>query len=1131
MSKFYTSKLLVSGALRFTHGRRTILLVVIIMLIHLSGYSQNESFIINMQDASLKEVMRAIKKQSGYSFLYQDDLIADYGRRDFYIDTNGIEAVMNLLLTGTKLTYEVTDDVIVLKEEVKAKAQTPIAFQVTGVVKDNKGEPLPGVSVFVKGATRGTVTDNQGRYSLDVTEGDVLVFSFIGFTKVEMPVSAQSTIDVVLEEDITALSEVVVTGYQDIRKESFTGRTVTVSGTELKKVNPVNIFQSIQTFDPSFRIMQNNIVGSNPNRLPDINVRGATGLPTDATQLDRSNLTTNPNLPTFILNGFEVSMQTIYDLDVNRIESITLLKDAAATAIYGSRASNGVLVITTKTPEDGKLQFSYNYELNASTPDLSVYDVLNASEKLEYEYLAGVYDASRNKNVIRQEEYDQLYYNKKRQVLRGIDSYWLSEPVETAIGHKHSLTIEGGAKSLRYGITGQYQTLPGVMKESERKRYGGEVYLSYVLNDKFTFKNSTSIAQVNAQESPYGSFEDYVRMNPYYAKRDTNGQVLRVLDEWNRKYRDDGGGERTTKDAVLNPLYDAQLSSFNKNKYTQIINSFSANWNITNGLLMKGLISLTKYNFSQDQFISPFANRYYNYSNSDLNKRGQYYYKQDDETTIDGNLLLSYNTSIANHIINASVGANVREFKSSEKAFYARGFTNDKFDNIGFASSYYDNDSPFGLDETDRLVGSFLTVNYSYADRYLLDLTGRLDGSSKFGTDKKYAPFWSAGIGWNLHKEAFLLNSSLINQLRITASTGLTGGVSFPPYLGKTTYAYYTDWYSTGVGATYLAYGNDNLKWQRTQNYDIGVDIVLLNNRFTISPTYYYKLTKDLITDISVAPSMGYASYKDNLGELENRGYELALKLDVYRNKDWNISLNANLTRNENKLRSISNALTRFNKDADEKQNDEEYKSVPLLRFTEGRSLETIYAVRSLGIDPENGKEIYLKKDGSLTYDYDVNDIVPVGDKTPSLYGFFGATASYKNLMLFVSFYTHFGGDQYNQTLIDRVENADPRYNVDQRVLDQRWKKPGDNTFYKDIADLGTTRATSRFVQPDKVLELKTVSLSYDAPTFIERKLGMQMLRFVATANDAWRWSAITMERGIEYPFARSFTFSIQTRF
>lgn len=1115
-------------------GKRRILFVILFISSSLLGYAQkqNETFVINMRDASLKEVMKAIRKQSGYSFLYQDDLIANFGRRDFSIDTNGIDAVMRVLLLGTSLTYEVENNVIVLKKDGKVPTSGQVQnLTVTGLVTEaNTGQPLPGVSVFVKGTARGTVTGADGRYSLEAGVNETLVYSFIGFTTVDVQVDGRSVIDIVLHENAEQLGEVVVTGYQEIRKESFTGRVVTVSGEDLRNLNPTNIFQSIQAYDPSFRIIENNLLGSDPNRLPEFNVRGATALPNSSAGVDRSDLRSNPNLPIFILDGFEVPMQTVYDMDLNRIESINLLKDAAATAVYGSRAANGVMVITTRIPPEGKLRISYVYDVTVSAPDLTVYDVLNAREKLEYERLAGLYDndSKINWNTLNQDDYDVLYYEKKKLVEMGVDSYWLSEPVKTVVGHKNSLMVEGGSESVRYGITAQFQTDPGVMKGSERKRYGADVYLSYNLNSNLMFRNQLSVSEVIAEESKYGSFREYVKMNPYYPKRDADGRVIRVLDEWVR--RTEGSGRRVSE-PTMNPLYDASLSSFDRTKYNQISNNFSINYRIIEGLLLKGQLAVIKRNQVHDKFISPLANRYYLYSGSNLKNRGEYFFDQNDHTSVDGQATLSYLKSFGNHTVNATLGGNIQDKTTDIKEVRARGFTNDRFDNIGFANSYYDNDSPVGFASTERLVGSFLSVNYSFKDKYLFDLTGRLDGSSAFGADNKVARFWAAGIGWNIHREKFMNSMSAINLLRITANTGMTGSVQFAPYLAKTTYQYYREWYSTGVGAEYLSFGNDALTWQRTNNYDINADAVLFNNRLSISPSYYIKRTEDMIADISVPPSLGFNSYTDNLGEIENKGYELDLAIVVVRNANWNISLTGSLRHNTNKLTKISNRLKGYNDKADGRQDEAQNQGIPLLRFYEGQSLQTIYAVRSLGIDPENGKEIFVKRDGTLTYEYDVRDIVPSGDETYKLYGFFGGNASYKNFLLHLSFYTHTGGELYNTTLVQRVENADPRYNVDQRVLDSRWKNHGDETFYKDIADINPTRVSSRFIEPNKVVELKAIQLSYEAPSSLYSKLRMQQLRLSLTMNDAWRWSAIKMERGIDYPFERSFTFSLLTRF
>ncbi|MDJ1482974.1 SusC/RagA family TonB-linked outer membrane protein [Cytophagaceae bacterium YF14B1] len=1124
------------------------------------GQTLDQSVSLSVKNAELRDVLKQIQAQTRVRFVYSPNSINVDQKVSVQAANEKLDVILKEVLSTLDIQFKLVKDRVILSKnpEPAIKAQITSVIEqkesaligqkaapivVSGKVTDDKKDALPGVSVLIKGTTIGTTTDGEGNYRLSIPEEyskGALVFSFIGFTSSEVPINNQTTINVALVTNVKSLNEVVVTGYQEIRKESFTGTAITISGDDLKKVNPLNFLQSLQTFDPSFRITQDNTFGSNPNKLPDITVRGASGLPSsssgtqsDDNSMSRRSLATNPNLPTFILNGFQVGIQTIYDLDWNRVESITLLKDAAATAVYGSRAANGVVVITTKKPKEGQLRFSYNYDMSVTGPDLTVYNVLDARDKLEYERLAGLY-TSKQAYQMTDDEAAKLYYQKKYTVESGVNTYWLSEPVKTALEHNNSLSLEGGSNVLQYNLTARYQTLKGVMKGSGRNRFGADVNLAYNIDNKFFFTNNLSVTNVVANESPYGKFEDYIRMNPYYAKKDANGNLIREVDSWNTSgiVNNDGDQGLVVK-SVLNPAYDASLSSFDKSAYTQIINSFAVNWNIASGINLRGQLSIAKQRTASDIFKSPLSNEFYSYKGDDLKKRGRYTYGGKDETTLDGNMVLSFNKAVSSHFVNASLGTNLRDYSNDYKDFTVMGFANDKFDNVGLANRYSDDDKyrPTGYQSTERLLGAFAAVNYSLSDKYLLDLNARLDGSSKFGTKNKFAPFWAAGIGWNLHKEGFLIGSPVINQLKLRASTGLTGEVSFEPFLARTTYEYYSDWYSSGAGAVYKAYGNESLKWQRTRNYDLGMELQLLKGMIYISPRYYYKLTQDLLADIVVPPSAGFSSYKANLGFMENKGWELNLRSTLIKKKNWDLSVFVNMTHNTNTIKKISESLKKYNDEIDKQQENPDYQGTPLLRYKEGESINSIYAVQSLGIDPENGKEIFVKKDGSLTYIYSVKDIVRVGDTSPDAEGFFGGTLSVKNFFLTVNFYTKFGGDLYNQTLVDRIENADPRYNVDKRVLTSRWKQPGDHALFKDITDWNSTRASSRFIQKDNVIELRSVNLTYETPRSLAKRLHMQSLRFMVTTNDIWRWSAVKMERGIDFPFARTVSFSIQTRF
>lgn len=1110
--------------------------LLLVCCLQVAATTNAQKVTLSEENVPLKKVLTQIKKQTGYTFFLNESLLRNSQAVTINVQDKPLQAVLDQCFSNQPLSYHIVNKTIVIS---KKEDPTPLPIfnapppvvEISGKVTEaESGNAVEGASVQVKGSARGTVTDKKGNFNITAEPGAVITISFVGFETQEITVkeSTKLTVKMVSKTAKDPLSGVIITGYQQIKKESFTGTSTTVSGEDLKKVNPQNVLRSLQVFDPSFKIVENTLLGSNPNALPQINVRGSTALPSGSSSdvISRNNLAGNVNLPTFIMDGFEVSLQKVYDLDVNRIQSITLLKDAAATAIYGSRAANGVVVITTKPPKPGQLQTSYNYELNVTTPDLSQYSVLNAQQKLDYEWMAGLYDANKN-GALNQDALYQEYYHKREKVLGGINSYWLNEPVRTTFGQKHSLYVEGGDQTIRYGLEARYQTMPGVMKGSGRNRYSTGLNLTYTPNPTLQFRNTLTVTQTNGSESPYGSFSDFVKMNPYYPKTDSGGTVSQVIDQWVDR---SGGG--VTQHYILNPMYNARLASFDKSKYMEIIDAFSGEWTIVQGLRLRGQVSLNKTATTADKYVSPMANEYFYYTANQDKERGRYELATLDETTVDGTLTLTWNKQVKNHYLNALAGGNLRSYVSDRRAVSAVGFANDRFTDIGFAYSYPNNGRPESYRNTERLAGSFLSFNYSYDNRFLADFTFREDGSSKFGSENRIAPFVSYGIGWNMHKEKFM-QGSVISRLKLRATGGTTGSVSFESYKAKTIYNYdNSNWYSSGVGAIVSNFGNERLQWQKTTNYDLGAEIGFNHDKIMIMPRFYNKLTRGLLADINIAPSTGNKSYTANVGDMRNRGFEINIQASVYNTKNLHITAFANMAHNTNTIVKISNALKSFNDSIDYKQaNDPNFKGVPLLRYNEGQSLYSIYAVRSLGIDPENGRELLVKKNGTLTYEWSASDQVPVGVSTPKVEGSFGTFINYKQFGVNLTFHTQLGGKLYNQTLVDRVENADPHYNVDSRVFEAKWKQPGDHTFYKNIADLGQTQATSRFVQNDNLLELQSLYLSYDAAKPFYSRLGMRSLRFALTFNDVWRWGSVKQERGIDYPFARSFTFSLQTSF
>ncbi|WP_244215221.1 SusC/RagA family TonB-linked outer membrane protein [Pedobacter miscanthi] len=1114
--------------------------LLLVGALHLSAATFSQTVTLSRRKTSLKQVFKEIKKQTGYFFFYKGQLLQDKPDVTVEFVKTSLTEALNTALKDQNLNYNIVNKTIVIssKENLPPTPQhAAVKIEVKGVVIDKTtGETIPGVNISVKNGASVGITNDKGEFKVSVDEGSILVFSYVGYDLSEAKATGGKALNIKLSAKLTQMNDVVVTGYQTIKKDTYTGNAITIKGEDLKKNNPQSLLKSIQSFDPSFKVLDNNLFGSDPNALPKINVRGATALPSISDTeniLDRNNLSSNYNLPAFMLDGFEVTLQKVTDLDINRIESVTLLKDAAATAVYGSRAANGVIVITTKAPVAGKLQLSYNYELSVNAPDLTDYHVLNAKDKLAYEKLAGLYDSGLN-TAYTADQLDAEYFSRLKNVASGVDTYWLSQALRNAYRQKHSLYVQGGDQKFRYGVDLRYETTPGVMLKSDRNRYSGGMNFTYNPTSKLLFRNEVTITQVDGNNSPYGDFSTYVRMNPYYPIANANGEMIQELATWQVDTHDNSNGQQIKQTHVFNPLYEGTLASFDKSSNLELIDAFSVDWKLSPSLTFKSQISLNKSKTSGDKFVSPLSNVFYDYAADKLNNKGSYTLVESDRLAIDGKATLGYNKQIGDQYFNLVLGTNVVTARTDDKLIEAQGFSNDRFTNIGFARIYKENSAPGGNVSENRLAGAFFSGNYSFKNKYLLDASFRYEGSSAFGSNKRFAPFWSTGIGWNMHREAFLADSKVISQLRLKASTGIVGSVSFPAYLSRSIYQYDpSNWYSTGLGAQVLGYGNSNLQWQKTETYDVGIDLGLFQDRFVISPRYYYKLTKGLITDIDLSPSTGFTTYKENLGDMANEGYELYLTANAYRNKDFNINITGNLAHNVNTLVKLSNSLKTLNDKIDQYQTnpDKKAQSTPLLRYNEGQSLSSIYAVRSLGIDPQTGKEIFVKKDGSITYNWDVKDIMPVADGAPKAEGNVSANIGYRNFMLSLSFYYRFGGYTYNQTLVDRVENADPRFNVDSRVLNERWIKPGDQTFFKNIADLSITNVSSRFVQKDNLMELRSVYLSYDFKRELIKKLGFQNLRTSLTLNDIFRTSSIEMERGTSYPFARSLTVSLLASF
>ena len=728
---------------------------------------------LDLKDVPMETFLNTVKQKAGINMLYNSQMFKGVEPVTVKATNEPWKELLDRVLSPKGFTYATKDGIVVIKKKDQ-KTRT-----LEGKVVDEQGGELPGVTVLILGKERniGTMTDADGAFSLGLPEGDVTIrLSFVGMQTLEIH-TGKLNLDKVhtfkLKPDSKQLEEVVVTGYAKISKNSFTGTSVTVSADQLMSVSKTNVLGALQTFDPSFRIAENNLVGSNPNNVPELYIRGRSGIGTtqlDAQSLSKTSLKNNPNLPTFIMDGFEISVQKLYDMDPSRIESITILKDAAATAMYGSRAANGVVIITTVTPKAGKVNIDYNFTGTLEYPDLTDYNMMNAREKLETEVAAGMFKAKPEAGASEQNRLDQIYNRKLNNVVRGVDTYWLSKPLRTVFNHKHSLYLDGGTDDLRWGADFSYNSGDGVMKGSYRDRMSGGLSLSYRFG-AFQVKNYFSYTYTKSEESPYGSFSDYTSKLPYDEYLDENGNYLETTTSWT------GGTEE-------NPLYEATLKSYDRSKSWELINNTELLWNIDNYWLLKGQFSVTKSNSDSRQFLDPRSKKNSEPLNANNVISGQLDVATANSLSWDATATLSYNRNIKKNNLNFLIGINATSSTGDSFGIAYKGFPSGELSSPGYANKVPT--LPVNSDSKSRLFGALGTFNYSFDNIYLADVSLRFDGNSEFGSDQRFAPFFSGGLGLNLHNYKFMKQFEWMERFKIRGTYGITGKVDFSPYETQT---------------------------------------------------------------------------------------------------------------------------------------------------------------------------------------------------------------------------------------------------------------------------------------------------------------------------------------------------------
>lgn len=931
------------------------------------------------------------------------------------------------------------------------------------VTSSEDGTALPGVNIIEQGTTNGTVSDMDGNYRLNISSDDaVLVFSFIGYVQNEIPTNGQSQINVTLVPDTRQLSEVVVTGYGTQLKQDLTGNIAKVSGEEVQNV-PVPTFESaIQGRAAGVFIEAGN---GKLGEAIKVRVRGSSSISAS-------------NQPLYVVDGIPVTSEDqgtsinqptnpLVDLNFNDVESIEVLKDASAAAIYGSRAANGVIIITTKRGEAGKTRINAGYQYGFSQPTNKV-GFLNAAEYRE------LYTEA----TLRYLEYDPITATQAQRIeaadflenVTGLipgflsdsttDTNWEDLAFQDAPFNQFNLSAQGGDEKTQFYTGFTFLDQSGILIGNELSKISGRINLDHNATDKLKFGGGLNIVRtLNDRVSNDNAFSTPMQ--------------LVALAPMNPAY-DPETGEPNENTIYYNGLIEAENAFFNTETWRTFGNLY-AGYQILPGLNFRSEFGLDVLNQSEEQ--------YQGRDTQDGAPRGQGYSRANQVINYNTNNYFNYqNNSSDVHSIGVDFGMSFQSSSNYQTSAQAIGFPDDRLNTLVNATETIS----FGSSEDAfTFLSYFLRSNYKYQNKYLLTLSGRVDASSKFSADNRYGFFPAVSVGWILTEESFLQESPLLSFLKLRASYGITGNAPSSNFASLALYEGVNYAGTSGLGTFSLP--SPDLKWETTAQTDIGIDFGLFDDRLTGEMDVYYKYTTDLLLNKTLPATSGYTSIFKNIGTLENKGLEIVLNSqNLVGAFAW--STNFNIAFNRNKVLDIEGT------DITAEPN----------RVREGEPLGVFVTRKYENVNPENGNPWYNDGEGGKTEDYNAAPNLVVGDPNPNFVGGFTNDFQYKGFDLNVFFQFVYGNEIYNSGREFQANNASGF--VDNQTKDQlrRWRQQGDVTDVPRaelVAALGS-QTSSRYIYDGSYLRLKTVSLGYNFSTSMLERVALRSLRLYVTAQN-----------------------------
>jgi len=1016
------------------------------------------SITLNAQQMEISKILKKIESKGDFRFLYNYDLPALKKKVDVDFKNSDIKDALARLFSSTDLTYKLLDNKLIV---VLASDMEKQPIRVTGTVTGVGKEPLAGVSVQVKGGTGGTSTGAKGDYSITVEQNATLVFSYIGYQDKEVAVADQNVVDVVMMPSDKALDQVVVVGYGTQKRKDVTGAVSTVTAADIANRPIVDASEALQGKAAGVQVTSNS---GKPGAGLSIRVRGSSSISAG-------------NDPLYIIDGIPTTDAT--SVNPNDIESLSVLKDAASAAIYGSRAANGVIVITTKKGIAGKSKIDFSTYYGITSPT-KVLKVLNAKQYQSYanelEGSTAITDA----------------------MVAANDINWPKEVFQKGHQENYQLSFSGGDEKSQHFISVGYTDQKGIVKPAEYDRFSARVNLTNKAKDWLTINTSNFITY---------SHQRNVNDNLSVAK---GGVVLSALEtpptipKYNTVASDQLFGLDTVTGAPpgsvgFNPItgwdnpYGAIYGNYGKNRNARILSNVGADIKLLKGLVYKSHFGVDYQDNLYQYFLDPFLTIY------GRTTQGQQNETRSTNLTWLSEQTLNYTATWGRSHFSALAGWTVQQ-SHTEYTYLNGSFLKDEYRTLDWDATYYrDSVKAPGTNGIDDwgLVSYLGRLTYDFDGKYLFQANLRSDESSKFASGNRTATFPSFSAGWRLSKEDFMQNVSWLNDLKLRAGWGQNGnqeGIGSYEYLPLSTIS------STDASIATSTIAPKSLKWETSTQTDIGVDATAFGNRVTFSADYYYKKTRDILVNIPLPSQAGYATAPINGASMRNTGEEFLVSTKNIVRGPVRWTTDFNISFNQNKVLSLPAGLTHITQGY-----GGTYARGNATILTLGQGLGEFIGYVAKGVDPQTGHELYVGKDGKSLVDTPSTKANRqlLGSAQPKFVYGMTNTVSWKNFDLTVFVQGSYGNKILNYGRLE-LESMNAAANQSD-VVAHRWEKPGDIT---DIPGVSINSSTdnsvisTRFLESGSYLRFKTITLSYKVDPAIASKLGLAGIQAYVSGNN-----------------------------